>query len=246
MARRARRPRKNAKPKHPARFVVRRILATLAALAIAGVLASVGAVALLRYVDPPVTAMMLQQQIPVRSQAHVWVGRDAISQAAAHAVIAAEDQRFLAHNGFDFQSIEKAVAAYRAGGRLRGASTISQQVAKNLFLWPGRSFVRKGIEAYFTLLIESLWPKERILEVYLNVAELGEGVFGVEAAARKYFGISARELDDEQAALLAAVLPNPKRYRVDRPSDFVEGRKRWILAQMRSLRADGHYRELEW
>ena len=252
MARRARRPRKSARPRHGstsgkrARSFVRPILASLGVLALICVLGTVGAVALLRHVDPPVTAMMLQQPMPIRSQAHVWVGRDAIAAAAAHAVIAAEDQRFLTHNGFDFASIEKAVAEYRAGGELRGASTITQQVAKNLFLWPGRSFVRKGIEAYFTLLIESFWPKERILEVYLNVAELGEGVFGVEAAARKYFGIAARDLGDEQAALLAAVLPNPKRLRADRPSDYVEGRRAWILRQMRSLRADGHYRELDW
>lgn len=243
---RRKRPRRGAASGKRGRSWRGRILAALAALAIACVLGTVGAVALLRHVDPPVTAMMLQQSVPIRAQAHVWVGRDAISQAAAHAVIAAEDQRFLAHNGFDFASIEKAVAAYRAGGELRGASTITQQVAKNLFLWPGRSFVRKGIEAYFTLLIESFWPKERILEVYLNIAELGEGVFGVEAAARKYFGIPARDLGDEQAALLAAVLPNPKRLHVDRPSDYVERRRVWILGQMRSLRADGHYRELRW
>lgn len=173
-----------------------------------------------------------------------WTPLERISPCLAAAVIAAEDQKFPRHFGFDLDSIRDAVAERER--RVRGASTISQQTVKNLYLWPGRSFVRKGIEAYFTLLIEAMWSKERILEVYLNVAELGEGVFGVEAAARKYFGISARELDDEQAALLAAVLPNPKRYRVDRPSDFVEGRKRWILAQMRSLRADGHYRELEW
>src|SRR5690606_9298717 len=125
---------------------------------------------------------------------------------------------------------------YRGGSGLRGASTISQQVAKNLFLWPGRSMVRKGIEAYFTLLIEALWPKERILEVYLNIVELGEGIFGVEAAAQAYFGTSAATLRDEQAALLAAVLPNPKVLHVDRPSDYVRERQDWILGQMRTLR----------
>src|SRR5690606_24576455 len=131
-------------------------------------------------------------------------------------------------------------------GSLRGASTISQQVAKNLFLWPGRSFARKGIEAYFTLLIEALWPKERILEVYLNVAELGEGIFGVEAAAQAFFGTSAAALGPEQAALLAAVLPNPKVLRVDAPSEYVRGRRDWILGQMRTLHAYGHYRGLDW
>lgn len=205
-----------------------------------------GSVALFRYFDPPVTAMMLQQSVPLRSQRQIWVGREAIAPAVAHAVIASEDQLFLTHRGFDFKSIEKAVNEYRAGGTLRGASTISQQVAKNLFLWPGRSFVRKGIEVYFTLLIEALWSKERILEVYLNVAELGEGIFGVEAAARAYFGVDAQGLADEQAAVLAAVLPNPKQLHADRPSEYVEGRRAWILGQMHRLRADGHYRELDW
>src|SRR5690606_10889335 len=116
----------------------------------------------------------------------------------------------------------------------------------NLFLWPGRSFVRKGIEAYFTLLIEAMWPKERILEVYLNAAELGEGIFGVEAAAQAYFGTAAAALSAEQAALLAAVLPNPKVLRVDAPSEYVRGRQDWILGQIRRLRADGNYREFDW
>jgi monofunctional glycosyltransferase len=240
VARRARRARK--KHRSFAQWVVR----AFALLALAAVAGTAGAVALLRYVNPPVTAMMMQQPVPLRAQAHVWVGREAIAVAAAHAVIASEDQRFLLHSGFDFASIERAVAAHRAGAPLRGASTITQQVAKNLFLWPGRSFVRKGIEAYFTLLIETLWPKERILEVYLNVAELGTGVFGVEAAAQRYFSIGAAELDMAQAALLAAVLPNPKQLHADRPSEYVAGRQAWILGQMRALRADGHFQRLEW
>lgn len=240
------RPGVDAGERKRTRPIARRVAKTLVVLAMTWMLATAGAVALLRHVNPPVTAMMLQQPMPLAAQAHAWVARDAIAAAAAYAVIASEDQRFLAHNGFDFASIEKAVAEYRAGGELRGASTITQQVAKNLFLWPGRSFVRKGIEAYFTLLIEALWPKERILEVYLNVAELGDGVFGVEAAALEFFGTGASELGDEQAALLAAVLPSPKRLRVDRPSGYVEERRAWILAQMRSLRADGHFRELDW
>lgn len=222
------------------------LVKTFAMLVVTLGLVTVGAVALFRYVDPPITAMMLQQPVPLRSQRHVWVPREAVAPAFAHAVIASEDQLFMSHRGFDFGSIEKAVRDYRAGGTLRGASTITQQVAKNMFLWPGRSFVRKGIEVYFTLLIEALWPKERILEVYVNVAELGEGVFGVEAAAQAYFGIDAQRLGDEQAAVLAAVLPNPKRLRADRPSEYVERRRDWILGQMRRLRANGHYRELDW
>lgn len=246
MARGTRRTRKRSKKTTRSSRLIRRIAAALAVLTLAGIVGTAAVVALLRYVDVPVTAMMLQQEMPLRAQRHDWVARDAIAIEAAQAVIAAEDQRFLVHNGFDVVQIREAVEAYRDGGDLRGASTISQQVAKNLFLWSGRSFVRKGIEAYVTLLIEATWPKERILEVYLNVAELGEGVFGVEAAAQAYFGTSAASLSDEQAALLAAVLPNPKQLLADRPSEYVRSRQDWILGQMRALRADGHYRDLNW
>jgi len=246
VARGTRRPRKRSKPTARSSRFLRRVFVALGALVLAWILLTATLVALLRYVDPPLTAMMLQQELPLRAQRHSWVPRASIAVEAAHAVIASEDQRFLAHNGFDVEQIKRAVEEYRDGGGLRGASTISQQVAKNLFLWPGRSFVRKGIEAYFTLLIEAMWPKERILEVYLNAAELGEGIFGVEAAAQAYFGTAAAALSAEQAALLAAVLPNPKVLRVDAPSEYVRGRQDWILGQMRRLRADGHYRELDW
>jgi monofunctional biosynthetic peptidoglycan transglycosylase len=151
------------------------------------------------------------------------------------AVIAAEDQRFPLHGGFDWQSIQEAVNEYRQGRRLRGASTISQQTAKNLFLWHGRSLSRKLLEAGFTLAIEALWPKARILEVYLNLAEWGPGVFGIDSAARYHFGITARELSREQAALLAAVLPNPRVYSPTRPSETVRSRARWIERQMSQL-----------
>src|SRR5690606_13587236 len=213
VARGTRRPRKRTKKTARSSTFLRRVLASLAVLMLAWIVVSTAVVGLLRYADPPVTAMMLQQEMPLRAQKHSWVPRRAISLEAAHAVIASEDQRFLIHNGFDVEQIKRAVEEYRGGSGLRGASTITQQVAKNLFLWPGRSFVRKGIEAYFTLLIEALWQKERILEVYLNVAELGEGIFGVEAAAQTFFGTSAAALGAEQAALLAAVLPNPKALR---------------------------------
>ncbi len=151
------------------------------------------------------------------------------------AVIASEDQRFADHHGFDLDSIQDAVEDHERGRRLRGASTISQQVAKNVFLWPGRSFVRKGLEAYFTVLIEALWPKRRILEVYLNVAEFGDGLFGVEAASQRYFKKPASRLSLEEAAVLAAVLPNPHRLRAGRPSAYVEERRDWILRQMDQL-----------
>src|SRR5690606_7030343 len=209
LARGTRRPQKRARTPVRSRSMLRRIMITLVAVVLSWLAGTAALVGLLRFVDPPVTAMMLQQDVPVRAQKHVWASRGSIAADAAYAVIASEDQRFLTHNGFDFEQIRRAVEDYRNGRGLRGASTISQQVAKNLFLWPGRSFARKGVEAYFTLLIEAIWPKERILEVYLNVAELGEGIFGVEAAAQAFFGTSAAELRDEQAALLAAVLPNP-------------------------------------
>src|SRR5262249_36670186 len=145
-----------------------------------------------------------------------WVNLEEISPHAAVAVIASEDQQFPFHAGFDFNSIREAVRASEHGKRLRGASTISQQVAKNLFLWSGHSFVRKGLEAYFTVLIEAMWPKERILETYLNIAEFGRGVYGVEAAARRFYRKPASRLTSHDAALLAAVLPNPVRLRVEK------------------------------
>jgi monofunctional biosynthetic peptidoglycan transglycosylase len=151
------------------------------------------------------------------------------------AVVAAEDQNFPRHFGFDVSAMLDAWQAHQDGKRLRGASTISQQVAKNLFLWPGRSLLRKTIEAYVTFLIELLWPKRRILEVYLNIAEFGRGRFGVAAASRLFFGKSPHNLTAQDAAILAAVLPNPLQYRVDRPSAYVARRQRWILRQMQQL-----------
>jgi monofunctional biosynthetic peptidoglycan transglycosylase len=200
----------------------------------------------LRWVAPPLTAMMVEQPGTLGDVRYVWVDRSAIAAAAARAVMAAEDQKFLAHRGFDFESINRALEDHEAGDDLRGASTISQQVAKNIFLWPGRSFVRKGVEAYFTVLLETFCSKQRILELYLNVAELGPGVFGVEAAARRYFRTGAAKLTAPQAALLAAVLPNPRQLHVDKPSAYVRSRQAWILAQMRLLESRGHYRGLDW
>jgi monofunctional biosynthetic peptidoglycan transglycosylase len=210
------------------------------------VLLSVAAVLALRRVDPPFTAVMLEQPGSVHALEHTWVGRADIAWNAARAVIASEDQRFVAHHGIDFAQLDDAITEYRDGGDLRGASTLTQQVAKNLFLWQGRSFVRKALEAYFAVLIELLWSKERILEVYLNVAEFGPGVFGVEAAAQKFFGTRAESLSPSQAALLAAVLPNPERLSVAKPSEYVRGRQTWIAAQVRLLDERGHYRGLVW
>jgi monofunctional glycosyltransferase len=164
-----------------------------------------------------------------------WVDLEKISPNAALAVIAAEDQQFPFHTGFDLKSIREAVRENAHRKRPRGASTISQQVAKNLFLWNGGGYVRKALEAWFTVLIELLWPKERILEVYLNVAQFGRGVFGVEAASQAFWRKPAARLSRTEAATLAAVLPNPIRFRADRPSRYVQSRRDWILGQMSGL-----------
>ncbi|WP_192035200.1 monofunctional biosynthetic peptidoglycan transglycosylase [Halomonas sp. YLGW01] len=158
-----------------------------------------------------------------------------LSGHAKVAVIAAEDQRFPEHHGFDLEQIRRAIESSRNGGGLRGASTISQQTAKNLFLWTGRNWLRKGLEAWFTLLIEGLWPKERILEVYLNIVEWDRGVFGLEAAAQHYFGVSAARLDAHQASRLAAILPNPREWSASRPGPYIERRSHWIRQQMQNL-----------
>jgi monofunctional biosynthetic peptidoglycan transglycosylase len=206
---------------------------------------SVLVVAVFRWIPVPVTSFMIQNwfagddgQQAGSDSPHDWVPWPEISMQAAVAVIAAEDQKFLEHQGFDLEAIDKAWTDAQRGRRLRGASTISQQVAKNLFLWPGQSWFRKSLEAWFTLWIEMLWPKQRILEVYLNSAEFGRGVWGVEAASRHFFHKPAANLNRHEAALLAAVLPNPKRYRVDRPSPYVLRRQQWILGQMQQLQRD--------
>ncbi|MGD2138038.1 MAG: monofunctional biosynthetic peptidoglycan transglycosylase [Gammaproteobacteria bacterium] len=193
-------------------------------------------VILLRWLPPPGSAVIWQRTLSEdRVQDQRWVPLRDIAPAMALAVVAAEDQKFPDHWGFDLASIREATRSHARGGRLRGASTLTQQVARNLFLWQGRSYFRKALEAWMSLLLELFWPKARILEVYLNIAELGNRTFGVEAAARRYFGISAGGLSREQAALLAAVLPSPRRLRVDNPSGYVLERRDWILGQMQQL-----------
>jgi monofunctional biosynthetic peptidoglycan transglycosylase len=206
---------------------------------------TVGAVMLLRWVDPPTSAFMLRDRSIAWWQddkafhfQHDWVAWANISSQAKLAVIASEDQKFAEHFGFDLDSINTALEDRRKGGRTRGASTLSQQVAKNLFLWPGQSWVRKGLEAWFTLLIETCWTKQRILEVYLNVAEFGKGVYGVGAASDAFFHKPAARLSAPDAALLAAVLPSPKRFRVTAASTYVRKRQQWILGQMRAIAKD--------
>ncbi len=202
---------------------------------------SVGLCVLLRWAPTPTSAFMVFRHFEdltdngsFKAIKYSWVGVKKISAYASSAVIAAEDQRFFQHSGFDLHSIQSSIDVYMDGGRLRGASTISQQVAKNLFLTPSKSFVRKGLEAWFTLLIELLWSKERILEVYLNIAEFGDHIFGIEAASQYYFGVHANQINRSQAALLAATLPNPTLLRAAQPSNYLLKRQQWILRQMQN------------
>ncbi len=194
---------------------------------------------LLKRINPPITVTQLVSWVSGHGLKRDYVGKNSISPNARLAVIASEDQLFPDHEGFDWKSIEKA-RKYNAKkpGRVRGASTISQQVAKNVFLWQGRSWVRKGLEVYFTFMIEVLWGKKRIMEVYLNVIEMGDGIFGIEMAAQQYFNKPAKNLTKQEAAMIAACLPNPKRYKVKPLSSFVAGRSRTIVQQMNNLQGD--------
>lgn len=198
-------------------------------------------VPLLRWFDPPGSAFMLARWLEERTAAQPqpldwrWRDLDEIAPALALAVVAAEDQKFPHHHGFDTEAIRSVLQERRE--RPRGASTLSQQLAKNLFLWSGRSMLRKGLEAGYTALIEATWPKRRILEVYLNVAEFGDRIYGAEAAAQHYFGKPAAALTPDEAALLAAVLPNPRRYRADAPGPYLRGRQTWVRTQMGQLGA---------
>lgn len=219
-------------PPHSTRRLGGRLLRFTAYLLLAFLLLSLVLVLPLRWLDPPVSSLMLLRG---GEREQVWQPLTAIAPALALAVVAAEDQKFPHHDGFDLEAMLQAYREWRAGEELRGASTISQQVSKNLYLWPGRSLLRKGLEAWFTVLIEMMWPKQRILEIYLNIVEFGDGVYGAEAASQRYFKHSAARLTTEQAALLAAVLPNPLRYQVTAPSEYVRWRQRWILRQMRQL-----------
>jgi monofunctional biosynthetic peptidoglycan transglycosylase len=181
-------------------------------------------VALYAVVPPPATPLMVIRAFEGEGWRRDWVPLERIAPVLPQAVIAAEDNLFCEHWGFDLKSLREVVEEYREGERVRGASTITMQTAKNLFLWPGRSMIRKGIEAYLTPYLELLLTKQRILELYLNVAEWGPGIYGAEAAARTHFGRSAAELTEQQAALLAAVLPNPRRFSAGQPSDYIRKR----------------------
>ena len=213
---------------------------------------SVIQVGVLRFVDPPFTAFMVARQVSAWTHGdrgfritYDWRDRDRISSNLPLAVIASEDQRFADHRGFDLDAIRQARIRNEQGGRLRGASTISQQTAKNLFLWSGRSWIRKGLEVWYTGLIELMWPKARIIEMYVNVAEFGDGVYGAQAAARNYFGKDAIRLTSAEAARLAAVLPNPKRYSVERPGPYVQRRTGQIQKQMRQIGGQSYLEQFE-
>ncbi|WP_447893983.1 monofunctional biosynthetic peptidoglycan transglycosylase [Vreelandella sp. GE22] len=218
--------------------------------ALAFVLLSVALVLLFSVVPPPGSMIMAERKVqsiinrePI-TITRQWRSFEDLSSNAKLAVIAAEDQRFPQHRGFDLVELKRAWQARQDGSRLRGASTLSQQTAKNVFLWSGRSWLRKGLEAWFTLLIETFWSKTRILEVYLNVAEWDTGVFGLEAAADHYFGASGSAMTERQASLLAAILPDPRNRSASRPDAQVERRSQWIRQQMRNLGGVGYLERL--
>ena len=226
------------------RWILWRALLALVALTIMPIVC-------LRWIPPPTSAFMVERRVasflhrePQKVIRYRWIGWQSISPQMRLAVVAAEDQKFPHHWGFDFESIADAVEEKDARGRLRGASTITQQVARNLFLWPGRSYVRKGLEAYFTVLLELLWTKRRILEVYLNIAEFDDGTYGVDAATRSFFGKRPADLQKQDAALLATVLPNPARLHVRNPSAYVRERAGWIEEQMTQLGGPSYLRNL--
>jgi monofunctional biosynthetic peptidoglycan transglycosylase len=216
---------------------LRQLLKRILQIVFALFLSSIFVVMLYRFLPVPFTPLMLWRSLEYSQDAkfkthHDWVSRDQIAKYLRYALIRAEDARFYEHQGFDWEAIEKAMAYNQTHKKKKGASTISQQTAKNVFLWPSRSWIRKGLEAYFTVLIEFFWSKERIIEVYMNVIEFGKGVYGVQAASQVYFKKNANQLNRAECALLASVLPNPIKFRVDRPSSYVLRRQGRILARM--------------
>lgn len=208
------------------------------------VLLASGSVVIQRFVAPPPTFLMVSRAIEGEGLSYRWRSLDDISPRLVQAVIASEDSTFCAHNGFDMKAIERALQANaraekRGSGRIRGGSTISQQTAKNVFLWPGRDWIRKGLEAGYTVAIETVWGKRRIMEVYLNVAEWAPGVYGAEAAAQHWFGKSASDLSSREAARLAAILPSPRRYNAGSPGPYVRRRASRIQAAANTVRNEG-------
>jgi monofunctional glycosyltransferase len=216
-------------------------------------LVTISQVLVLKWLDPVSTSFMLSRQLSAWASGdwntridYRWRDQALISKYLPLAVVAAEDQRFPDHHGFDFKAIEKAHRSNQRGRKVRGASTISQQTAKNLFLWSGRSYVRKALEAWYTLWIELLWSKQRILEVYVNIVEYDDGVYGAEAAAQRFFDVKAKNLSSAQSARMAAVLPNPKKYSVNNPGPYMQRRSRAIEHQMRALGGPSYLAECCW
>ncbi|KQV62536.1 MULTISPECIES: monofunctional biosynthetic peptidoglycan transglycosylase [unclassified Caulobacter] len=219
---------------------VRRLLRNIAlALFIVLVAGPVVTVLLYRFIPPPVTPLMVIRAVEGRGLDHRWKPIDKVAPALPRALIAAEDAKFCDHRGFDFDALQKAYENNESGRKIRGGSTISQQTAKNVFLWPGRSYVRKGLEAWFTVLIETFWGKKRIMEVYLNSIEYGSGIYGAEAAAQRYFGVGADQLTQAQAARLAAILPSPLKWKVVKPGRYVAKRSKKIGKASGAVRRGG-------
>lgn len=230
-----------AKIKSANKLSLKRVSITIGKLLLWFVLFTILWVFAYRFINPPITALMIQRNWerkadgkPAKAE-RKWMKFEDISDNMKRAAVSAEDQLFLQHMGFDIKAIEKAYTNNSKGKKIKGGSTISQQTAKNIFLWPGRSYVRKGFEAYFTLLIELLWSKERILEVYLNVIEMGDGIYGAEAASQAYYGKSCSNLKRGEAALIAACFPNPRRWTPKKPTAYIRHRQYLILRNMKTL-----------
>lgn len=231
----------NRKSKKVQSTMFKKMTAALTRIFLWFLMVSVLWVLVYRFVNPPITFLMIQRNIERSSDGKPsklekeWVDFEEISDNMKRAAVSAEDQLFLKHVGFDLKAIEKAFETNKSGKKIKGGSTISQQTAKNVFLWPGRSWIRKGFEAYFTLLIELCWSKERILEVYLNVIEMGDGIYGAEAAAQAYYNKSCRKMTRAQAALIAACFPNPRRWTPKNATPYIRHRQYLIMRNMRRL-----------
>lgn len=228
------------------KFRLRKTISIAKKVLIGLMLFSVFLILLMRWVNPWGSMLMVERKIANWNinQQRIWKDWDQISDNIKIAVIAAEDQQFANHWGFDFKAINRALNYNKKNRKIRGASTITQQVAKNIFLWSSRNWIRKGVESWFTVWIELIWSKQRTLEIYLNSVEWGEGIFGIEAASRHYFGVSAKQLTKEQASLLAAILPNPRKWSPVNPNILTQKKAKWILGQMENLDTKKYLKKL--
>ena len=228
------------------KFRLRKTISIAKKVLIGLMLFSVFLILLMRWVNPWGSMLMVERKIANWNinQQRIWKDWDQISDNIKIAVIAAEDQQFANHCGFDFKAINRALNYNKNNRKIRGASTITQQVAKNIFLWSSRNWIRKGVESWFTVWIELIWSKQRTLEIYLNSVEWGEGIFGIEAASRHYFGVSAKQLTKEQASLLAAILPNPRKWSPVKPNILTQKKAKWILGQMENLDTKTYLKKL--